>query len=81
MIKQCSSADFPKGGEMSDLRLITELSVELKAKERSREYHLSLLREDPFDWSIKLTVEALEAEVHELKKAVCVAEMELQQCG
>ncbi len=60
---------------MADRSLIAEL----KAKERSREYHLDLLNHDPFNWSLKLDVEALEAEIQELKQAVCVTEM--QQCG
>ncbi len=63
---------------MADLRL-TQLEAELKAKEKSRESYLDLLRHDPFNWSHKLTVQSLEAEIQDLKKAVCVTEME--QCG
>ncbi len=58
---------------------LTQLKAQLKAKERSKEYHLDLLKQDPFNWSLRLDVEALEAEIQELKQAVCVTEM--QQCG
>jgi hypothetical protein len=60
---------------MADLNLISEL----KAKEESREYHLNLLKHDPFNWSHSLTVQSLEAEIEDLKKAICVTEM--QRCG
>jgi len=55
---------------------LTGMKAELKAKEGSREYHLDLLRHDPFNWSLKLDVQALEADIQELKKSVCVTEME-----
>jgi hypothetical protein len=64
---------------MADFYLVSELNAELKAKEKSREYHFDLLRGDPFNWSYKLTVQSLEAEIQDLKKAICVTEM--QQCG
>lgn len=71
--------DLTKGEEMADLDLASELNAELKAKEKSREYHFDLLRHDPFNWSYKLTVQNLEAEIQDLKKAICVTEM--QHCG
>jgi hypothetical protein len=55
------------------------LSAELKAKERSRKYLLDLLKHDPFNWLLELDVDALEAEIEELRKAVGLREM--QQCG
>jgi hypothetical protein len=59
---------------MAELHLVSEL----KAKEKSRVYHVDLLRRDPLNWSHKVVIETLEAEIQELKKAVCVTEM--QQC-
>jgi hypothetical protein len=56
-----------------------DLVSELKAMEKSMQYHADLLRKDPFDWSQKLTVQSLEAEIQDLRKAICVTEM--QQCG
>lgn len=63
---------------MSDL---TQLEAELRAKEKIRDYHLDLLRHDPFNWSHRLTVQSLEAEIQELKKAVCVVVMEMELFG
>ncbi len=60
---------------MVDLDLVSEL----KAKEKSLQYHADLLRQDPFDWSQRLVVQSLEAEIQELRTAICVTEM--QQCG
>lgn len=60
---------------MADRSLIAEL----KAKEKSRERYLDLLKHDPFNWFLELDVEVLEAEIQELKKAVCATEM--QRCG
>jgi hypothetical protein len=68
----------PQGQGMNDPHL-TGLKVEVKARERSREYFLYLLKDDPFNWSLRLDVQALEAEIQELKKAVCATEM--KQCG
>jgi hypothetical protein len=78
-----SGVPHPQGRGMADLNLVSglkaELKAELKAKERSREYLRNLFKDDPFDWSLKLDVQALEAEIQDLKKAVCITEM--QQCG
>lgn len=60
---------------MADLNLV----LEMKAKERSLQYHRDLLREDPFNWSQRLTVQSLEAEIEELRKGICL--MNMQQCG
>jgi hypothetical protein len=60
---------------MVDLDLVSEL----KAKEKSREHHIELLRGDPLNWSLKLTIHTLDAEIQDLKNAVCVTEM--QRCG
>ncbi len=64
-----------KRKEMADLNLISELN----AKENTKEYHVELLRQDPFNWMEKLTVQSLEAEILELKKAIY--KRELQHCG
>jgi hypothetical protein len=64
---------------MADLNLVSELNAVLKTKELSRKHHIYLLRHDPFNWSYRLTVQTLDAEIQELKNAVCVTEM--QQCG
>jgi hypothetical protein len=74
-----SGVPHPQGRGMADLNLVSGLKAELKAKERSREYLRNLFKDDPFDWSLKLDVQALEAEIQDLKKAVCITEM--QQCG
>jgi hypothetical protein len=64
-----------KRKKMADLNLVSEL----KAKENTKEYHVELLRQDPFNWMEKLTVQSLEAEILELKKVIC--RRELRHCG
>jgi hypothetical protein len=69
------TAHFLQGGEMVDFDPVSEL----KAKEKSREHLIELLRRDPSNWTIKLTIQSLDAEIRELENAVCITEM--KQCG